>query len=100
MALMEAHPDLDNIVESGDWADWLEVQNDEMHRYAERGSVPEVIYLLNKFKGDMGFGQPTPQERVLEKAKAAAEPSSLSPESPIRVPDKKSGLRRTSRICL
>jgi predicted nucleic acid-binding Zn-ribbon protein len=75
MALIrEAHPDLDNIVESGDWADWLEIQNDDMHRYAERGSAPEVIYLLNKFKGDMGFGQPTPQERALEKAKAAAEP--------------------------
>ena len=75
MALIrEAHPDLDNIVESGDWADWLEVQNDEMHRYAEKGSVPEVIYLLNKFKSDFGYGQPTPQERALEKAKAAAEP--------------------------
>jgi len=75
MALIrEAHPDLDNIVESGDWADWLEVQSDEMQRYAERGNVPEVVYLLNKFKSDMGFGQPTPQERALEKAKAAAEP--------------------------
>ena len=75
MALIkEAHPDLDDIVESGDWADWLEVQNDEMHRYAERGNVPEVIYLLNKFKSEMGFGQQTPQERVLDKAKAVAEP--------------------------
>lgn len=85
--IREAHPDLDNIVESGDWADWLEGQNDEMHRYAERGSVPEVIYLLNKFKSDMGFGQPTPQERVLEKAKAAAEPK--LPKS--RKPDTSAG---------
>lgn len=75
MALIrEAHPDLDSVVESGDWADWLEVQNDEMQRYAESGNVPEVVYLLNKFKSDMGFGQPTPQERALDKAKAVAEP--------------------------
>lgn len=94
MALIrEAHPDLDNFVGSGDWADWLEIQNDEMHRYAEEGSVPEVIYLLNKFKSDMGIGVPTPQERALEKAKAAAEPK--LPKS--RKPDTGAGNKIWSR---
>lgn len=91
--IREAHPDLDNIVQSGDWADWLEVQNDEMQRYAERGNVPEVVYLLNKFKNDMGFRQPTPQERALEKAKAAAEPK--LPKS--RKPDTGAGQKIWSR---
>lgn len=91
--IREAHPDLDNIVQSGDWADWLEVQNDEMQRYAERGNVPEVVYLLNKFKSDMGFRQPTPQERALEKAKAAAEPK--LPKS--RKPDTGAGQKIWSR---
>lgn len=94
MALIrEAHPDLDDLVQSGDWADWLEVQNDEMQRYAERGNVPEVVYLLNKFKSDMGFGQQTPQERALERAKAAAEPK--LPKS--RKPDTGAGQKIWSR---
>lgn len=91
--IREAHPDLDDIVQSGDWADWLEVQNDDMQRYAERGNVPEVVYLLNKFKSDMGFRQPTPQERALEKAKAAAEPK--LPKS--RKPDTGAGQKIWSR---
>ena len=95
MALIrEAHPDLDDIVQSGDWADWLEVQNDEMQRYAERGNVPEVVYLLNKFKSDIGFRQPTPQERALEKAKAAAEPK--LPKS--RKPDTGAGQKVWSAV--
>lgn len=72
--IREAHPDLDSIVQSGDWADWLEVQNAEIHHYVESGSSNDVNAALYKFKSDMGVGQPTPQERVLEKAKAAAEP--------------------------
>jgi len=75
MALIrEAHPDLDNIVESGDWADWLEVQDASIQGWIESGSSNDVNAALYKFKSDMGFGQPTPQERALEKAKAAAEP--------------------------
>ena len=72
--IREAHPDLDSIVQSGDWADWLEVQNAEIHHYVESGSSNDVNAALYKFKSDMGVGQPTPQERALEKAKAAAEP--------------------------
>lgn len=72
--IREAHPDLDDIVQSGDWADWLEVQDASIQSWIESGSSNDVNAALYKFKRDMGFGQPTPQERVLEKAKAAAEP--------------------------
>lgn len=72
--IREAHPDLDDIVQSGDWADWLEVQDASIQSWIESGSSNDVNAALYKFKSDMGFGQPTPQERVLEKAKAAAEP--------------------------
>jgi hypothetical protein len=30
--------------------------------------------VLQKFKADMGIGEPTPQEKVLEKARKVAEP--------------------------
>jgi hypothetical protein len=72
--IREAHPDLDDIVQTGDWADWLEVQNAQVQNWIEAGSSNDVNAALYKFKSDMGVGQPTPQERVLEKAKAAAEP--------------------------
>lgn len=72
--IREAHPDLDDIVQSGDWADWLEVQDASIQSWIESGSSNDVNAALYKFKSDMGFGQPTPQERALEKAKAAAEP--------------------------
>jgi chromosome segregation ATPase len=72
--IREAHPDLDDIVQSGDWADWLEIQDAQVQNWIEAGSSNDVNAALYKFKSDMGFGQPTPQERVLEKAKAAAEP--------------------------
>ena len=72
--IREAHPDLDDIVQSGDWVDWLEVQDASIQNWIESGSSNDVNAALYKFKSDMGFGQPTPQERVLEKAKAAAEP--------------------------
>ena len=72
--IREAHPDLDDIVQSGDWADWLEIQDANIQNWIESGSSNDVNAALYKFKSDMGFGQPTPQERVLEKAKAAAEP--------------------------
>ena len=72
--IREAHPDLDDIVQSGDWADWLEIQDANIQNWIESGSSNDVNAALYKFKSDMGFGQPTPQERALEKAKAAAEP--------------------------
>ncbi len=91
--IREAHPDLDDIVQSGDWADWLEIQDAQVQNWIEAGSSNDVNAALYKFKGDMGFGQPTPQERVLEKAKAAAEPK--LPKS--RKPDTGAGQKVWSR---
>tara|TARA_B100001093_G_scaffold139224_2_gene131776 strand:+ start:2367 stop:3269 length:903 start_codon:yes stop_codon:yes gene_type:complete len=72
--IREAHPDLDEIIQTGDWADWLESQDAAVHEWVRAGSSNDITAVLDKFKSDMGFGQPTPQERALEKAKAAAEP--------------------------
>ena len=72
--IKEAHPDVDDVVQSGDWADWLESQDASVQSWIEAGSSNDVNAALNKFKRDMGIGQQTPQERVLEKAKASAEP--------------------------
>lgn len=91
--IRDAHPDLDDIVQSGDWVDWLEVQNAQVQSWIEAGSSNDVNAALYKFKSDMGVGQPTPQERVLEKAKAAAEPK--LPKS--RKPDTGAGQKVWSR---
>lgn len=91
--IRDAHPDLDDIVQSGDWVDWLEVQNAQVQNWIEAGSSNDVNAALYKFKSDMGVGQPTPQERVLEKAKAAAEPK--LPKS--RKPDTGAGQKVWSR---
>ena len=72
--IREAHPDLDEIIQTGDWADWLEGQDAAVHEWVRAGSSNDITAVLNKFKSDMGFGQPTPQERALDKAKAVAEP--------------------------
>lgn len=72
--IREAHPDVDDIVQTGDWADWAEAQDAEVKGWLEGGSSNDVNQALYMFKRDMGIGSPTPQERVLEKAKAAAEP--------------------------
>ena len=72
--IRDAHPDLDEIIQTGDWADWLEAQDAAVHEWVRAGSSNDITAVLNKFKSDMGFGQPTPQERALDKAKAVAEP--------------------------
>jgi hypothetical protein len=72
--IREAHPDVDDIVQTGDWADWLDAQDVMTKSWIEGGSSNDVNRAVDLFKSDMGFGQPTPQERALEKAKAAAEP--------------------------
>lgn len=72
--IRESHPDLDSIVGTGDWDDWLELQNGQVHQWVESGSSNDVIAVLTKFKVDSGYAQPTPQERALEKGRAAAEP--------------------------
>ncbi len=72
--IRESHPDLDAIVGTGDWDDWMEQQNGQVHQWVESGSSNDVIAVLTKFKVDSGYAQPTAQERVLAKGRAAAEP--------------------------
>lgn len=91
--IREAHPDVDDIVQTGDWADWLELQKADVLSWVEQGSSNDVNAALDKFKRDMGIGVPTPQERALEKAKAAAEPK--LPKS--RKPDTGAGNKVWSR---
>jgi hypothetical protein len=68
------HPDVDQVIETADWINWLEVQDSRTHEWIERGSSNDVNAVLYRFKADMGMKPPTPQEQALEKARAVAEP--------------------------
>lgn len=68
------HPDVDQLIETADWINWLEVQDSRTHEWVERGSSNDVNAVLYRFKADMGMKPPTPQEQALEKARAVAEP--------------------------
>lgn len=69
-----AHPDVDELISSSDWMNWLEAQDAATHNWVEQGSSNDVNAVLSRFKDDMGLRPPTPQERSLEKARAVAEP--------------------------
>ena len=69
-----AHPDIDEVIASADWINWLETQDASTHQWVEAGSSNDVNAVLSRFKDEMGLRPPTPQERSLEKARAVAEP--------------------------
>ncbi len=54
--IREAHPDLDDIVQSGDWADWLEAQDAIIQSCIESGPSNDAHAALYKFKRDLRFG--------------------------------------------
>lgn len=68
------HPDVDQLIETADWINWLEVQDASTQQWIERGSSNDVNAVLYRFKADMGMKPPTPQEQALEKARKVAEP--------------------------
>lgn len=68
------HPDVDQLIETADWINWLEVQDASTQQWIERGSSNDVNAVLHRFKADMGMKPPTPQEQALEKARKVAEP--------------------------
>ena len=68
------HPDVDELVSTSDWMNWLETQDASTHQWVEQGSSNDVNAVLSRYKEDMGMRPPTPQERSLEKARAVAEP--------------------------
>lgn len=68
------HPDVDQIIETADWMNWLEEADAQTKQWIQTGSSNDVNAVLYRFKSDMGMKPPTPQERTLEKAKKVAEP--------------------------
>jgi chromosome segregation ATPase len=72
--IRSVHPDVDELIQSADWMNWLEAQDASTHQWVEQGSSNDVNAVLSRFKEDLGMRPPTPQERSLEKARAVAEP--------------------------
>ena len=72
--IRNVHSDLDSVVETSDWALWLEQQDQQIHSWVDAGSSNDVIAVLDKFKADMGIKPATPQEQALARAKEVAEP--------------------------
>lgn len=72
--IRKVHSDLDSVVETSDWALWLEQQDQQIHGWVDAGSSNDVIAVLDKFKTDMGIKPATPQEQALARAKEVAEP--------------------------
>jgi HEPN domain-containing protein len=68
------HPDVDQLIESADWLNWLEDADLQTKEWIQTGSSNDVNSVLNLFKADMGEPSPTPQEQTLERAKQVAEP--------------------------
>lgn len=68
------HPDVNDLIETADWLNWLEDQDYATKQWIQTGSSNDVNSVLYRFKADMGVEVQTPQERVLAKAKAVAEP--------------------------
>ena len=68
------HPDVDQLIETADWMNWLEESDAQTKQWVQTGSSNDVNSVLYRFKSDMGMKPPTPQERTLEKAKQVAEP--------------------------
>jgi len=80
--IKEEHSDVETIIDSADWLNWLEDQDYQTKQWIQAGSSNDVNNVLNKFKADMGVSQSTPQERALEKAKAVAEPKMPKSQKP------------------
>ena len=85
--IREIHPDVDDLISTEEWNDWLEDQTQTVQRWVNEGSSNDAITVLSMFKTDLGVGGPTPQEKVLEKARKVAEPKLPS----ARKTDTKSG---------
>jgi len=69
-----AHPDVQQITQTSDWALWLDAQNADIQHYIEAGSANDVNFAISKFKEDLKIKAPTPRETALEKAQEAAQP--------------------------
>tara|TARA_R100000655_G_scaffold82371_1_gene121905 strand:- start:807 stop:1388 length:582 start_codon:yes stop_codon:yes gene_type:complete len=68
------HPDVDQLIETADWLNWLEEQDGATKQWIQAGSSNDVNAVLHRYKSDIGLEVETPQERALAKAKSVAEP--------------------------
>jgi hypothetical protein len=68
------HSDVDEVTQTSDWALWLDAQDSQVHEWVDAGSSNDVIFVLDRFKADMGVKPETPQESALARAKEVAEP--------------------------
>lgn len=80
--IKEEHSDVETIIDSADWLNWLEDQDYQTKQWIQAGSSNDVNNVLNKFKADMGVSQISPRERALEKAKSVAEPKMPKSQKP------------------
>jgi len=72
--IRSVHPDVDPIIDSADWLNWLEDADAQTKTWIQEGSSNDVNTVLSRFKADMGVPAPTLQEQTLERAKTVAEP--------------------------
>ena len=87
------HPDVDQIIETADWMNWLEEADAQTKQWVQTGSSNDVNSVLHRFKTDMGMKPPPPQERTLEKAKNRLQNQKCQKlESPKRKAIRKCGL--------
>jgi chromosome segregation ATPase len=68
------HPDVDQLIDTADWLNWLEEADSQTKTWIQEGSSNDVNTVLSRFKADMGEPAPTLQEQALERAKSVAEP--------------------------
>jgi len=68
------HPDVDQLIDTADWLNWLEDADSQTKTWIQEGSSNDVNMVLSRFKADMGQPAPTLQEQALERAKTVAEP--------------------------
>jgi len=72
--IQAAHPDVQEVTNTSDWALWLEDQDATTQTWIETGTSNDVNAVLSRYKAEMGIRPPTPQETSLERAKAVEEP--------------------------
>lgn len=68
------HPDVDELIETADWLNWVEESDAQTKQWIQSGSSNDVNSVLTRFKEDLNIKPSTPQEKTLERAKQVAEP--------------------------
>jgi len=70
------HPDVQAIIATTEWDEWLEAQDEQTRGWIAGGSSNDVNTVLSRFKSlhNLDKKTPTPQESALKRAKKVAEP--------------------------